>query len=133
MHYHIRVQGHLDLSWQHRFEGLRIEHLDAGTTLLSGSLPDQAALHRVLLQIIRLGLTLLSLQTSEVPPHPKKRQEEGAESGSRFRLERARKEWMGSRSVGTRCKFWNSRGGICPIILVKEYLIHEQMSSETAL
>ena len=43
MHYHIRVQGHLDLSWQHRFEGLRIEHLDAGTTLLSGSLPDQAA------------------------------------------------------------------------------------------
>ena len=68
MHYHIRVQGHLDLSWQHRFEGLRIEHLDAGTTLLSGSLPDQAALHRVLLQIIRLGLTLLSLQTSEAPP-----------------------------------------------------------------
>jgi len=89
--------------------------------------------HRVLLQIIRLGLTLLSLQTSEVPPHPKKRQEEGAESGSRFRLERARKEWMGSRSVGTRSKFWNSRGGICPIILVKEYLVHEEMSSETAL
>jgi len=67
-HYHIRVQGHLDPSWQHRFEGLEIEHQDAGTTLLSGPLPDQAALHGVLLQIIRLGLTLLSFQTSEAPP-----------------------------------------------------------------
>lgn len=65
MHYHIRLQGHLDSCWQHRFERLRIEHEDAGTTLLSGPLPDQAALHGVLLQIVRLGLTLLSLQTSE--------------------------------------------------------------------
>ncbi len=69
MHYHIRVQGHLDPSWQHRFEGLRIEHQDAGATLLSGTLPDQAALHGVLLQIVRLGLTLLSLETSEALEH----------------------------------------------------------------
>ena len=54
MHYHIRVQGHLDPSWQDRFGGLRIEQQEAGTTLLSGTLPDQAALHGVLLQIIRL-------------------------------------------------------------------------------
>jgi hypothetical protein len=65
MHYRIRVQGHLDHSWQQRFEGLRIEHQESGTTQLSGSLPDQAALHGVLLRIIRLGLTLLSLETSE--------------------------------------------------------------------
>jgi hypothetical protein len=65
MYYAIRVQGHLDHSWQYRFEGLRIEHQDTGSTLLSGSLPDQAALQGVLLQIVRLGLTLLSLETSE--------------------------------------------------------------------
>jgi hypothetical protein len=65
MYYRIRVQGHLDHSWQDRFEGLRLEHQDAGTTLLSGPLPDQAALHGVLLLIIRLSLTLLSLETSE--------------------------------------------------------------------
>jgi hypothetical protein len=65
MNYSIRVQGHLDPSWRQRFEGLRIEHQNAGTTLLSGSLPDQAALHGVLLQIVRLGLTLLSLEASE--------------------------------------------------------------------
>ena len=71
MHYHIRVQGHLDPFWQDRFGGLRIEQQEAGTTLLSGTLPDQAALHGVLLQIIRLGLTLLSLESEEVSSHEK--------------------------------------------------------------
>ena len=71
MHYHIRVQGHLDPSWQDRFGGLRIEQQEAGTTLLSGTLPDQAALHGVLFQIIRLGLTLLSLESEEVSSHEK--------------------------------------------------------------
>jgi len=65
MHYRIRVQGHLTPSWQGRLGGLHIEHQEAGTTLLSGFLPDQAALHGVLLQVIRLGLVLLSLETSE--------------------------------------------------------------------
>lgn len=69
MHYRIRVQGHLDPAWQHRFEGLHLTQEDAGTTLLSGPLPDQAALHGVLLQIIRLGLTLLSVQGSELMPN----------------------------------------------------------------
>ena len=67
MHYVLRVQGHLDPSWSDRFGGLRIEQQAVSTTLLSGTLPDQAALHGVLLQIIRLGLTLLSLETSEAP------------------------------------------------------------------
>ena len=65
MHYMIRIQGHLDPSWQDRFGGLCLEQQEAGTTLLSGPLPDQAALYGVLLQLIRLGLVLLSLETSE--------------------------------------------------------------------
>lgn len=67
MYCRIRVQAHLDPSWQHRFAGLRIAHETAGTTLLSGSLPDQAALQGILLQIVRLGLTLVSLETGEAP------------------------------------------------------------------
>jgi hypothetical protein len=67
MQVHICVQGYLDPVWQHRFEGLCIEQQEAGTTLLSGTLPDQAALHGVLLQIVRLGLVLLSLETSAAP------------------------------------------------------------------
>ena len=65
MYYAIQVQGHLDPSWQDRFGGLCIEQQESGTTLLSGTLPDQAALHGVLLLIVRLGLTLLSLETSQ--------------------------------------------------------------------
>jgi hypothetical protein len=65
MHYALRVQGHLGPSWSDRFGGLRIEREVPGTTLLSGSVPDQAALHGLLLQIVRLGLVLLSLETSE--------------------------------------------------------------------
>jgi hypothetical protein len=67
MRYALRVQGHLSPTFQDRFGGLRIEQQEAGTTLLSGDLPDQAALHGVLLQVIRLGLVLLSLETSETP------------------------------------------------------------------
>jgi hypothetical protein len=70
MYYAIRVKGHLDPSWQDRFGGLGIEQQEAGTTLLSGTLPDQAALHGVLLQIVRLSLTLLSLETRETPNEP---------------------------------------------------------------
>src|SRR5689334_6300594 len=58
MYCFIRVQGQLDPTWQHRFEGFQITHEDAGTTLLSGPLPDQAALQGTLLQVIRLGLTV---------------------------------------------------------------------------
>ena len=64
MHYRIWVQVSLDPSWQDRFEGLCLKQQEAGTTLLSGDLPDQAALHGLLLQIDRLGLVLLSLETS---------------------------------------------------------------------
>jgi hypothetical protein len=67
MYARIRMQGHLDPSWQDLFAGFRLTPEDAGTTLLSGPLPDQAALQGILLQIVRLGLTLLSLETSETP------------------------------------------------------------------
>jgi hypothetical protein len=65
MHYHIRVKGHLDFSWQPWFAGLQITCEAAGTTVLSGSLPDQAALYGTLLKINSLGLTLLALESSD--------------------------------------------------------------------
>jgi len=63
VNYHICVKGHLDSSWQDWFAGLQIRNEASGTTVLSGPLPDQAALYGVLLQIDRLGLTLLALET----------------------------------------------------------------------
>jgi hypothetical protein len=65
----IRITWHLDSSWEASFDDLRIVHEAEGTTLLVGHLPDQAALYGVLLTIRRLGLSLLSLETSEDSTH----------------------------------------------------------------
>jgi len=66
MHYHIRVKGHLDSTWQDEFEGLHLEQKE-GTTWLSGFLQDQAALYGILLKLRTLGLTLLSLESAALP------------------------------------------------------------------
>lgn len=65
MRCHIRIKGHLDPTFQDWFEGLTIVHEDEGTSRLSGSLRDQAALHGILAKIRGMGLTLLALETSE--------------------------------------------------------------------
>lgn len=63
MRYQIRIKEQLDPCWQDWFAGMQIREEPIGTSLLSGPLPDQAALFGVLLRINRLGLTLLSLET----------------------------------------------------------------------
>ena len=59
--YQIRVKGRLEPRWELWFDGLRLS-IDHDTTLLEGSLVDQAALYGVLLKIRDLGLPLLSVQ-----------------------------------------------------------------------
>jgi hypothetical protein len=59
--YEIRLKGHLDDLWLPFFAGLRLEHLESGETLLSGSLQDQAALHGILERVRDLNLTLISV------------------------------------------------------------------------
>ena len=57
----IRIKGHLDQAWFDWFEGLELTHLEGHETLLSGPLPDQAALHGLLERIRDLNLTLISV------------------------------------------------------------------------
>jgi hypothetical protein len=66
-HYEIRIRGVLSSPLLIAFPGLTADTRD-GATVLSGPLPDQAALYGVLAQIEALGLTLLEVR--QVPPHP---------------------------------------------------------------
>ncbi len=59
--YQIRIQGHLGRQWSDRFDGLSITLEDDGTTLLTGAVIDQAALHGILRRIRDLGITLISV------------------------------------------------------------------------
>ena len=63
--YEIRLKGHLDARWAGRFEGLSFSHERDGTTILSGPVVDQAALHGLLRKVRDLGLPLLSVMEVE--------------------------------------------------------------------
>jgi hypothetical protein len=65
-YYEIKIEGCLDPGWSDCFAGLKMTHLEGNTTLISGALPDQAALHGLLERIRNLNLKLISV-TSECP------------------------------------------------------------------
>lgn len=71
--YAIRVDGHLDDRWSHWFGGLTITRNDDGTSILTGTIIDQAQLHGVLAGLRDIGATLLDLRAtgeSEPPSEP---------------------------------------------------------------
>ena len=67
--YEIRLKGHLDDRWATWFEGLTIQLDDNGTTLLIGSVTDQAALHGLLKKVRDVGMPLLSLNCVDSSNH----------------------------------------------------------------
>jgi len=63
--YEIRLRGHLETRWAAWFDGMTLSHEPDGSTLLSGSIVDQAALHGLLQTVRDLGLPLVSVRYVE--------------------------------------------------------------------
>ena len=63
--YEIRLTGHLDARWTDWFDGLAVSCDSDGTTLISGPIADQAALHGLLQRVRDLGLPLVSVRQVE--------------------------------------------------------------------
>ncbi|MBZ0292130.1 MAG: hypothetical protein K8L99_06130 [Anaerolineae bacterium] len=68
--YEIRIKGHLDETWADWLSGLTIRHEANGESLLTGSLPDQAALHGLLNRLRDLGIELISVNPAGGAPVP---------------------------------------------------------------
>ena len=63
--YQITVKGQLSADWCAWFDGMTITQDADGTTLITGPVADQAALHGLLRKVRDLGLTLLALSSSQ--------------------------------------------------------------------
>ncbi len=61
MIYQVRIKGHLNRAWTDWFEDLTITLEEDGSTLLTGPVIDQAALHGLLKKVRDLGLPLVSV------------------------------------------------------------------------
>jgi len=71
--YEIRLKGHLETRWAAWFDGMSITHASDGTTILTGRIADQAALHGLLQKLRDLGVPLTSvteLDPATEPPQP---------------------------------------------------------------
>jgi hypothetical protein len=60
--YQIKVKGVLDGKWSGWFEGMEVTPQPNGETLLTGPVPDQAALHGLLHKVRDMGLPLVSVK-----------------------------------------------------------------------
>ena len=58
--YRIKVKGQLGKEWSDWFEGMNIS-TEGGTTVLTGPIKDEAALHGILNRIRDLGIPLVSV------------------------------------------------------------------------
>jgi hypothetical protein len=59
--YEIRIGGHLSSRWEAWFDGLTLVREGDGTTVISGPIVDQSALHGVLQKLRDLGVPLISV------------------------------------------------------------------------
>ena len=62
----IRVREHLDVNWMEWLGGFTIIHTGQNETILTGLVPDQAALYGIISRLRDLGMVLYSLSCVEI-------------------------------------------------------------------
>lgn len=70
--YQIRIAGHLNPRWTNWFGDMSITLLEEGDTLLTGPIPDQAALYGLLRKVRNLGMSLVSVNRVEETQNQKR-------------------------------------------------------------
>ena len=63
--YEIRIKGHLNSRWAGWFDGMSLTTEGDGTTVLSGPVVDQSALHGLLQKVRDIGLPLVSVTRTD--------------------------------------------------------------------
>lgn len=62
----LHVKGMIDQQWSDWFGGLEITSLGYDETVLTGTIPDQAALYGIISRLRDMGLQLTLLRSEEV-------------------------------------------------------------------
>jgi hypothetical protein len=65
--YEIRVKGRLAPRWAGWFDGMTLTAGPDGTSVISGMVPDQSALHGLLRKLGDLGVPLVSVTRTHTP------------------------------------------------------------------
>ncbi len=84
--YRLVLRGELGKPFGFLFEGMKMDRV-AGTTVLTGSVIDQAHLHGLIQRTQELGLELISIQPADEEPDESERPA-GDRAGSRGAAER---------------------------------------------
>ena len=63
--YEVRVKGQLDIRWASWFDGFSLTQAGDDTTVLTGFVVDQAALHGVLRRLGDVGLPIVSVTPAD--------------------------------------------------------------------
>ena len=79
--YEIAIVGHLASRWAAYFDGMTIAAHDDGTTVLSGPVADQSALHGLIRRLSDLGLPLVWVRPA-TDEHPTEHAAEGTSDPS---------------------------------------------------
>lgn len=67
--FEIRVKGHLDSQWSGWLQGLELDWLDNGETILAGAIVDQAALLGILNRLNHLNVAILAVSKIKGDQH----------------------------------------------------------------